>query len=72
MSDISRLEARITDLEIKISYSEDLVDELNHTIFRQQQQIDQLIKQVRTLGEQVQNVAPAEQRSLRDELPPHY
>ena len=56
MSDISRLEARITDLEIKISYSEDLVDELNHMIFRQQQQIDQLINQVRTLSEQVQNV----------------
>ena len=72
MSDLGRLEARITDLEIKISYSEDLVDELNRTIFRQQQQIEQLIKQVRTLGEQVQNAAPAEQRSLRDELPPHY
>ena len=72
MSDLGRLEARITDLEIKISYSEDLVDELNRTIFRQQQQIDQLIKQVRTLGEQVQNAAPAEQCSLRDELPPHY
>ena len=72
MSDLGRLEARITDLEIKISYSEDLVDELNRTIFRQQQQIEQLINQLRTLGEQVQNAAPAEQRSLRDELPPHY
>jgi SlyX protein len=49
-----------------------MVDELNHTIFRQQQQIDQLIKQIKTLGEQIQNAAPAEQRSLRDELPPHY
>ena len=72
MSDLSHLEARLTDLEIKISYSEDLVDELNHTIFRQQQQIDLLIKQIKTLDEQVQNAAPAEQRSLRDELPPHY
>ena len=72
MSDSERLEARITELEIKISYSEDMVDELNHTIFRQQQQIDQLIKQIKTLGEQVQNAAPAEQRNLRDELPPHY
>jgi SlyX protein len=72
MSDSERLEARITDLEIKISYSEDLVDELNHAIFRQQQQIDQLIKQIKSLGEQVQNAAPAEPRSLRDELPPHY
>jgi SlyX protein len=72
MSDREHLEARVTELEIKISYSEDMVDELNHTIFRQQQQIDQLIKQIKTLGEQIQNAAPAEQRSLRDELPPHY
>ena len=71
MSDSERLEACITELEIKISYSEDMVDELNRTIFRQQQ-IDQLIKQIKTLGEQIQNAAPAEQRSLRDELPPHY
>ncbi|MGB8301493.1 MAG: SlyX family protein, partial [Azonexus sp.] len=37
------MESRITELEIKISYAEDLVDELNRTVFRQQQQIDQLI-----------------------------
>lgn len=72
MSEISRLEARLTDVEIKISYSEDLLDELNRTIFRQQQQIEHLIGQIKALSEQVQSAAPAEQRSLRDELPPHY
>ena len=66
------MESRLNDLEMKISYTEDMVDELNLTIFRQQQQIDQLIRQVTTLREQVQNAAPAEQLSLRDELPPHY
>jgi SlyX protein len=66
------VESRLNDLEMKISYTEDMVDELNLTIFRQQQQIDQLIRQVTTLREQVQNAAPAEPLSLRDELPPHY
>lgn len=66
------MESRLNDLEMKISYTEDMVDELNLTIFRQQQQIDQLIRQVTALREQVQNAAPAEQLSLRDELPPHY
>ena len=66
------MESRLNDLEMKISYTEDMVDELNLTIFRQQQQIDQLIRQVTTLREQVQNAAPAEPLSLRDELPPHY
>ncbi len=72
MSEGNPMEARITELEIKISYTEDAVDALNRTIFRQQQQIDQLLSQVMALREQVQSAAPAEQRSLRDELPPHY
>jgi SlyX protein len=66
------VESRLNDLEMKISYTEDMVDELNLTVFRQQQQIDQLIRQVAALRDQVQNVAPPEQLSLRDELPPHY
>lgn len=72
MSEGNPMEARITELEIKISYTEDAVDALNRTIFLQQQQIDQLLSQVMALREQVQSAAPTEQRSLRDELPPHY
>ncbi|WP_153130616.1 SlyX family protein [Dechloromonas hortensis] len=66
------MESRITELEIKISYAEDMIDELNHTIFRQQQQIDLLISQLRALREQMQTSQPNEALSLRDELPPHY
>ena len=66
------MEPRPTELEIKISYAEDLVEELNRTVFRQQQQIDLLVAEVRALREQVQNAMPQEPRSLRDEIPPHY
>ena len=66
------MESRITELEIKLSLGEDHLEGLNRTVFRQQQQIDLLINQIRALREQVQAAAPAEQRSLRDELPPHY
>jgi len=72
MSEASRMDARVTELEIKISFAEDLVDELNRTVYRQQQQIDRLLAQVEALREQVRAAAPAEQRSLRDERPPHY
>ncbi|HRH15114.1 MAG TPA: SlyX family protein [Azonexus sp.] len=72
MSEDNPLEARITELEIKISYAEDMLDALNRTAFSQQQQIDQLIAQIRTLRDQVQATAPTEPRSLGDELPPHY
>ena len=72
MSEDRRMEARLSELEIKISFAEDVIDELNRTVYRQQQQIDRLLAQVETLRDQVQAAAPAEQRSLRDELPPHY
>ena len=66
------MESRLTNLEIKISYTEDLVDELNRTIFRQQQQIDMLINNIRELRQLMTSDDPAEQRNLRDEIPPHY
>ena len=66
------VESRLTDLEIKISFTEDMVDELNRTIFRQQQQIDLLMLQIKALREQVRTAEPQEQRNLRDEIPPHY
>lgn len=66
------MESRLTDLEIKISFTEDMVDELNRTVFRQQQQIDLLMLQIKALREQVRTAEPQEQRNLRDEIPPHY
>jgi len=66
------VESRITELEIKISYAEDMIDELNRTVYRQQQQIDFLARELNTLRQQVQSAAPATTRSLLDEIPPHY
>lgn len=66
------MESRIIELEIKASFAEDMLDELNRTIFRQQQQIDLLAGEIRALRDQVRNAQPGEQRSLRDEIPPHY
>ena len=67
------VEARLTDLEIKASFTEDLVDQLNAIIIRQQQQLDALAREVRELRQQGagDSGGPAF-RSLRDELPPHY
>ena len=63
---------RIEALEIKASFTEDLLDQLNLTIYRQQQQIDQLAREVAQLRQQVPDGGGATVRSLRDELPPHY
>ena len=41
------METRLAEIEIKLSYSEDLLEELNRTVFRQQQQIEQLQQELR-------------------------
>lgn len=66
------MESRITLLEEKLSFAEDLLDSLNQTVFRQQRQIEQLEQELRLLRQQMQAQVPAEEWSLRDEIPPHY
>ena len=65
-------DARLTALEIKASFAEDLLDKLDHTIIRQQTQIDALISEVLHLRQQIGSAQGHTPRSLRDELPPHY
>jgi SlyX protein len=66
------MDARINELEVKLSFAEDLLEQLNLTVFRQQQQIEGLQRDMRALRQQMMESLPAEQRSLRDEIPPHY
>lgn len=67
------IDRRLTDLEVKAAFSEDLLDRLNTLVFRQQETIDLLVREIALLRQQ-QQAAGAEGsfRSLRDELPPHY
>lgn len=69
------LEQRVTELEVKLSYAEDLLDELNRVVYRQQAQIDGLVRQLGALAQQVSELEPPQRRDPRDprdELPPHY
>ena len=66
------MEERLGELEIKLSFTEDLVEQLNLTVFRQQQQIELLQQELRTLRQQMHAALPADALNLRDELPPHY
>lgn len=67
----AQVDQRLTELEIKAAFTEDLLEELNRTIVRQQQQIDMLVRELLQLRDQAESAQPAF-RSLRDELPPHY
>ncbi|MDX9994516.1 MAG: SlyX family protein, partial [Rhodocyclaceae bacterium] len=43
------MEDRVTELEVKLAFAEDLLDSLNATVYRQQERIDQLERMVRDL-----------------------
>lgn len=66
------IDHRLTELEIKTSFNEDLLEQLNQTVFRQQEQIEALIREVRELRRQQPDNGPGATPGLRDELPPHY
>ncbi|QNP48328.1 SlyX family protein [Diaphorobacter aerolatus] len=74
MSDTeNRTEQRLSDLEIKASYTEDLLDQLNLTIYRQQQMIDDLRGALADLRKQLPEAGAATgAQALLNERPPHY
>lgn len=66
------MESRLEKIETKLSFSEDLLDELNRTVVRQQQEIERLQKQVHALREQVATLLTGPTDAPHDEPPPHY
>ena len=67
-----RADERLTALEIKASWAEDLLDTLNALVARQQAQIEHLRRENALLRQQVPDHEGPALGSLRDELPPHY
>ena len=69
---MSELENRVTELEIKLGYAEDMIDTLNQTVFRQQEQIDLLQRQLTELYRRLCESDAQDSREPGEELPPHY
>jgi SlyX protein len=65
-------EARLTELEIKLAFTEDLVERLDAVVIEQQRQIDRLMQELLRLREQMQQVGSATSGPSGDERPPHY
>ncbi|MFC3531857.1 SlyX family protein [Vogesella facilis] len=67
------MDSRLTELEIKVALQDELLDALNLTVVRQQQQLDLLQEQLRHLYrlQQAGNQQDGH-GSLRDDIPPHY
>ena len=72
MTNSDNTDQRLTDLEIKATYTEDLVEQLDRIIARQQQKIDLLMREVAELRQPAADSTQATGRGLRDDLPPHF
>ena len=72
MGNTRDIEQRLTDLEIKASYTEDLLEQLDQVVVRQQQQIELLLREIGHHRALAADAGPAAPRGPRDELPPHY
>ena len=67
------IDNRLIELEIKAGFTEDLLDQLNALVYRQQQQIDALVHELRAMRDRLpESGGGAEVRNLRDDIPPHY
>ena len=64
---------RLIDIETKIAYQEDQLEELNKTIYQQQQRLDRLEAICKTLAGHIESLSAAKGEGLTaDERPPHY
>lgn len=69
-------ESRLSNLESRLAFQDDLLDTLNSIVAEQQQQIGVLQQQVQLLYDQLRAIAPSgldsETSSAAEERPPHY
>lgn len=72
MEPLHELTSRVTELEVKLAFAEDLLERLNQQVFEQQKQIAALAGQLAQVSRQMPEAANAPWRSLLDERPPHY
>ena len=66
------IDQRLTNLEIKATYTEDLVEQLDKIIVHQQQQIAQLIREVIELRQPALETVMNNQSILSDDKPSHF
>lgn len=64
---------RLIDIETKLAYQEDLIQELNKTVHSQQLKLDQLEEALRSLTLRYHSMAEQDDSEyFVDKKPPHY
>jgi len=63
---------RFEDLEVRIAYQDQMLNELNDVVTRQQATITRLEQRYELLLEQVRSLGDRDTSAPGDEKPPHY
>ncbi|MGC2457214.1 MAG: SlyX family protein [Gallionellaceae bacterium] len=66
------IEERLVKIETKISFQEDLIEELNKTVYQQQKKLERLEAICESLARHVESLAAATEGKPAHERPPHY
>jgi len=67
------MESKLTDIEVRLAYQEASLEELTHTVVRQEQVIAELRAEVEALARQLRELASSNVASMDEETPPpHY
>ncbi len=67
------IDKRLINIETKIAFQEDLIEELNKTVFQQHQQLERLELICEALARQLRALSEAGNEGMSaNERPPHY
>jgi SlyX protein len=72
MDEIKDTDQRLIDLEVKVGFAEDLLEQLNQALFRQQQLLDTLTREVAQLRRRIPEGDEGAHRAPDELPPPHY
>lgn len=78
LNDIKDLQEQVIDLQTRLAYQEDTLNELNEVVGKQDQLIMSLQEQMRVLVQRYRDMAeaantnPSAPSNVLDERPPHY
>jgi len=65
-------EERLVAIETKITFQEDLIEELNKVVYQQQKKLERLEAMCESLAGHVDSLAAASEGKPANERPPHY
>ena len=65
-------DSKLVELEEKISFLQNMLDELNMVVFRQSEKIEKLTNEIKVTNEKLINHSDSSDSEVTDDQPPHY